>query len=297
MRTFTSVTFVSLTALAVLACSDDGHDHDHTDAAVDAIAVDAGPLPVTLTFAARVNGAPFACGQTYANVGAANSDYVAADFRFFVHDVALTPRGGGTPVPVTLAVNDHQTADGIALLDFEDGTADCQMGSTATYRALVGTVPPGEYRGLSFKLGVPFAKNHLDPAGAGAPYSDPGLSWAWQFGYKFVKADGVVGGEGFNLHVGSTGCPGADFEQPPTGPCVNPNLATIELTSFDPTVDTVVADVGAVLAGEDLTVNTADTAPGCMSFPGDPECDTIFAKLGLPFETVPPAAQTFFHVE
>ena len=34
-----------------------------------------------------------------------------------------------------------------------------------------------------------------------------------------------------------------------------------------------------------------------MSFPGDPECDTIFAKLGLPFEAVPAAAQTFFHVE
>jgi len=292
-HSFASLASPSLT-LSLVACGDDSAQQPTLDAPV---AIDAGTSAVTIRFAARVNGAPFACGHSYPNVGVANSTYVGADFRFFVHDVALVPRGGGAPVPVALTVNDHQTADGVALLDFEDGTSTCQMGSTATYTALVGSVTAGDYRGLTFKLGVPFGKNHLDPAGAAPPYTDPGLTWAWQFGYKFVKADGIVGGAGFNLHVGSTGCPGENFEQPPSGPCVNPNLATIALTSFDATADTAVADVGAVLAGEDVGVNTAKTAPGCMSFPGDPECDTVFPKIGLPFEAVAAGQQTFFHVE
>lgn len=293
---------IRLFALASLALSplaacgdDDEHVHDHPDAAVDA-AIDAGPLAVSIPFSAAIRGTPFTCGASIAGVGTMGSTYVASDFRFFVHDVALVPTGGGAPVPVTLTANAHQSADGLALLDFEDASGPCQMGSAATYTTLVGTVPPGSYSGLRFKLGVPFSKNHVDPAGAPAPLGEPGMLWAWQSGFKFLKTDGAVGGQGFNLHVGSTGCPGSTPTQPPTGPCTNPNVADISLPTFQLGTSTVVADTGPVLAGVDVSTNTAMTAPGCMSFPNDPECMTIFPRLGLPFGAVPAGNQALFTV-
>jgi hypothetical protein len=85
--------------------------------------------------------------------------------------------------------------------------------------------------------------------------------------------------------------------QPPTGACANPNRPAIALTGFDPATDTIVADVAPVLAGEDLTTNTPATAPGCMSFPGDPECDTILPRLGVPYGSAPAEAQRLFAVE
>ncbi|MBK9034232.1 MAG: metallo-mystery pair system four-Cys motif protein [Myxococcales bacterium] len=286
--------------LVVAACGDDhDHVHDTTDAAVavDAVTVDAATTQaVSLQFAARVGGTAFVCGQSYPGVGTTAASYVGADFRFFVSSVALVPVGGGAPVPVTLTVNDNQSAEGVALLDFEDATSACQTGTAATYTTLTGTVPVGSYDGVTFDLGIPDAQNHLDPTGELAPYNASGMLWAWQSGHKFVKIDGVVGGAGFNLHVGSTGCPGTNPQEPPTGPCVNPNRAAITLTGVGPT-STIVADIAPVLAGVDVAVNTAMTAPGCMSFPGDPECETIFPKLALPYGAMPAAAQALFQVE
>ena len=299
MRTVCSLVIASLTPFVLAACGDD-HDHDHVHidaAAIDAAAPDAPTTQaVSIRFAAKVGGAPFTCGQAYAGLGTSAASYVGADFRFFVSAPALIPTGGGAPVPIALDVNANQTADGVALLDFETNTATCQTGDAATYTTLTGTVPVGSYDGVAFTLGIPADRNHLDPALATAPYNAPGMLWAWQAGYKFVKIDGVVGGAGFNRHVGSTGCPGTDPQQPPTGACANPNRAAITLTGFDPATDTIVADIAPVLAGEDVAVNTAMTAPGCMSFPGDPECDTIFPKLGLPYGSAPAGTQLLFTV-
>ncbi|MEZ4403059.1 MAG: metallo-mystery pair system four-Cys motif protein [Kofleriaceae bacterium] len=302
MRSFKSCTLVSVLSISLVtvACGDNGSGDDvGVDAApaIDA-AIDApGPQAVSIRFAAKVGGAAFACGQSYPNQGATAATYVGADFRFFVSNVALIPTGGGAPVPVTLTVNDNQSAEGVALLDFEDNTGTCQTGTTATYTTLTGTVAAGSYDGLQYDLGIPAALNHLDPALEVAPYNAPGMLWAWQAGHKFVKADGVVGGNGFNLHLGSTGCPGSNPMAPPDAPCANPNRPTITLTGFDAATATVVADVGAVLASSDLTVNTTGTAPGCMSFPGDPECEIIFPRLGLAYGAAPAGAQTLFHVE
>jgi uncharacterized repeat protein (TIGR04052 family) len=281
----------------VPACGDDEHEHDHdvdaaisVDAAIDAPAVQA----VALRFAAEVEGTPFACGQSFTGIGSAASNYVATDFRFFVHDLRLTGTGG--EVPVALDVNEWQTADGIALLDFENGGTACQTGTTATHTAVTGTVPPGTYTGISFKVGVPFARNHLDATTAQAPLNVPAMYWAWSSGYKFIKADGTVGGAGFNLHLGSTGC-NATGSTPPSSPCTSPNVIDVTFTGYAPATSVIVADIGRVLADVDVSTNTAQTAPGCMSFPGDPECNTILPKLGLAYGGNPALAQSFFALE
>jgi uncharacterized repeat protein (TIGR04052 family) len=285
----------SIALLVVLvsgtACGDDDDPF--------AESVDASTEPevqaVTIPFAARVGGAPFECGGTYDGIGLASSEYVAIDFRFYLHDLELRRAGGDDYEPVTLDDDAAQEA-GVALLDFEDASGPCEMGSATTHTAVTGTVAPGTYSGVRFKLGVPFDQNHLDPAAPIAPLDQSGMSWAWQFGYKFVKIDGTVAGEGFNLHLGSTGCPGDSFETPPAEPCANPNIPTVEM-AFDPASDTIVADVATLLADVDVATNTTDTAPGCMSFPGDPECDTIFPKLGLPFGIIEAGPQALFAVE
>lgn len=275
--------------LVLGGCGDDAA-HEPPDASTpDAPST----LAVTIDFAAKIGGEAFACGQTYDAIGSAGSAYVASDFRFYVHDVRLV--GDGGTFAVELDEGPFQ-AGGVALLDFETGGAGCQMGSTSTHTAITGTVPAGTYTGIVFKVGVPFAQNHLDVAAANPPLDVPAMYWAWSSGYKFVKIDGAVGGAGFNLHVGSTGC-GTTGTTPPGAPCASPNVAEIELAGFSPGTSVIVADIAPVLADVDVSVNTADTAPGCMSFPGDPECVTIFPKLGLPYGDTPAGAQRLFTVE
>ncbi len=286
----------TVAAASLGGCGDDhdhDHDHDHTDAAVgDAPAPDAGPQAVSIAFAAEVGGAPFACGTTF-SVGSGASAYVASDFRFYVHDVRLIGPGGA--VPITLDAGAFQR-DGIALLDFETGGTGCQMGSPSTHTAVTGTVPAGTYTGVAFKVGVPFAQNHLDVATAAPPLDVPAMYWAWASGYKFIKMDGAVAGQGFNLHLGSTGC-GTTGTTPPTAACTSPNVMDVTLTGYTPGTSVIVADVARVLSDADVAVNSASTAPGCMSFPGDPECEVILPKLGLSYGVAPAASQTLFTVE
>ena len=285
------VSFPLIGSLA--ACGDNLDPADQPDAQVQPDA--AGPQAVTLQFAAKIGGTAFTCGQMYTGIGSTAAAYVASDFRFYVHDVRLVGAAGS--VPVTLDVNEWQNAAGVALLDFEDGTANCQMGSAPTHTALTGMAPAGTYTGIEFKIGVPFAHNHLDAATATAPLNIPAMYWAWSSGYKFAKLDGVVGGQGFNLHLGSTGCTAPSPMAPPTAPCTNPNVMTIALAGFTPGTSILVADPKPVLADVDVTTNSAGTAPGCMSFPGDPECTTVLPHLGLAYGTAPAGTQVLFAVE
>lgn len=285
-----TISILALTT-ALAGCGDNAeHEHEHPDAAMP---TDAAPQAVSIAFAAEVGGEPFACGQTYAGIGTAASAYVGTDFRFYVHDIRLVGTAGA--VPVTLDANDYQ-AGGVALLDFETGGTGCQMGSTGTHTIVTGTVPAGTYDAIEFKVGVPFEQNHLDVATAAAPLNIPAMYWAWSSGYKFLKIDGAVSGAGFNVHLGSTGC-GATGTTPPTTPCANPNVMDVALAGYTPGTSVIVADVARVLDAVDVSINTASTAPGCMSFPNDPECDTVLPKLGLAYGTNPAGAQALFAVE
>jgi uncharacterized repeat protein (TIGR04052 family) len=254
---------------------------------------DTGPQAIDIDFAARIGDVPFACNQTYTGVGSAASAYKGTDFRLYLHDVRLI--SGTDEVAIDLEESDFQH-DGVVLLDFEDASAGCDMGTTGTNLKVRGTVPPGTYTKLAFRVGVPFAKNHLDATTAAAPLNVPAMYWAWSSGYKFMKVDGTVNNAGFNLHLGSTGC-GVTGPTPPTAPCTSPNTLDVTLDNFLVGTSQVVIDHAPVLADVDVSVNTAQTAPGCMSFPGDPECNTIFPKLGLEYGANAAATQQLFRIE
>ena len=282
--------------------------------------------PVTLTFAAAVADQAVECGVTYEGVGAEGSTIEFQDLRFYVSDVRLLT-ADGEEVGLELEPNGWQHQN-VALLDFEDGSARCAAsGNEATNSAVTGTVPEGDYTGVAFTLGVPFALNHADVATAPAPLNVSSMWWSWQGGYKHARIDlmshsavmvnmqsgGNTGGQGsggqasgghgghggaaqaglWPIHIGSTGCESAASVIPPAIPCANPNLADVRLESIDLENDVIVADVGALLGGVDVSQSLETAPPGCMSGSEDPDCDVVFANLSL---EPGGASQRFFRV-
>ncbi|MEM6930305.1 MAG: MbnP family copper-binding protein, partial [Myxococcota bacterium] len=177
---------LGLPALLLLAC-----DPATDDPAPDEVE----PLSVDLAFAARVGGAPAACGVE-ATLGTSDTTGALADARLFLSTIQLRDADSGDWVDIELSESIWQQP-GLALLDFEDGTGACaDSGTSETNSTITGTVPDATYDAVRFDVGVPFESNHLDSAQAPAPLNAPGMFWAWQSGYKFVRVDwAVTGGE------------------------------------------------------------------------------------------------------
>lgn len=274
------------------------------DVGVDSpIVVDAGSdagSKFALSFEGRVGAEAFSCSKTYAGLGTTTATVEPLDFRFYVHDVRFV-RADKSEAKVQLDQDGTWQLDDIALIDFEDKTGTCANGTAPTNTSVKGTVAPGTYTGVKFKLGLPASRNHADVSTAPSPLNLSALFWSWQSGYKFLRVDSrlAIGDGGvpdggvpvFNLHLGSSGCTG----DPDGGTtvCTNLNLAEVAL-DLNPQSDTIVVDYAAVIAGNDLKTN-AGGAPGCMSGTTDPECPAVFTRLGLDLATGNPAAgQTFF---
>lgn len=273
----------------------------------------ADPETVTIQFAAMVGGQPFACGQRYPDLGSAGTEVTPTDFRFYVSEVALIDAEGKV-VPINLEQDGIWQYESVALLDFEDKSGPCANGTAETRDQVVGTIPAGDYQGLQFTLGIPFDLNHEDATLAPSPLNLTSMWWNWLGGYKFVRIDLEIptamamekhgdsghashgdhshGAEGgYLIHLGSTGCEVTPGNQKPDR-CGNRNAPVIRLDNFDPTQDTVIADLAALVADSDLSKNAPDTALGCMSGPEDGDCVGILANLGLGDST-----QTFFQVQ
>jgi uncharacterized repeat protein (TIGR04052 family) len=270
---------------------------------------------VTINFVGAVGDEAFVCGRSYAGLGRTGSTVTPSDFRFYVSEIhLLTP--GGQAVPVRLEQDGIWQYENVALLDFEDRTGPCLTGTPETRGVVVGRVPKGQYRGLRFTLGVPFALNHADATIAPSPLNLTSLFWSWQSGYKFVRIDLATVGRpqtivpgmvprfgdlegsqvlGFAIHLGSTMCAAEGATRPPSG-CRNPNRPTITLPDFDPDRDVVVADLKRLLDGVDVDTNQPGSPAGCMSTPTDADCNPLMRNFGLPFGAEPAGPQRFFRV-
>lgn len=280
IRAATSVLPIAVLSIALAACDDDPVSPPE-------------PIDLSLDFVAEVNGVAFACGQSYAGVGTANTEITPVDFRLYVHDVVLIDSEGGE-TPVELDQDGTWQHENLALLDFEDGSGPCVNGTGATNRSIRGTADGGDYTGVRFTLGVPFELNHIDQTTAPAPLDLSALFWSWNGGYKFARIDHTSAEvpTGWNVHLGSTGCtPGGGPTVVPTT-CTNEHRVDVTL-EMDPETGVVVADYGALLDGADLSVNVAG-APGCMSFPGDPDCPPVMNAFGLDYEGNASTGQNFF---
>lgn len=251
--------------------------------------------PVALQFTPMVGDAPFACGQTYANLGSEATTITPRDFRFYLHDVQLIAAGGAR-VPLTLTADDWQYQN-VALLDFENFTGGCQDGTPETNTTLRGMAPDGVYTGVTFTIGVPDAMNHQDLTSLPAPLNVTGLWWNWSLGHIFLAAvshaditDPAPAANDHYFHLGSIGCTG-DPEVGETVTCTKPNQPQIEITGFDPRTQPIVVDYGAVLSRSKLA-----TSVGCHSFTEEP-CAAPFDLVGLDWATgARTPTQTLFRV-
>jgi len=251
---------------------------------------DAGEREVTLRFAPRVGDQPFACGREFSGVGTGAATVSPLDFRMYVHEVALV-RASGERVPLAIHDDASWQHDGLVLLDFEDGSGTCMTGSPRTNLEVRGSVPDhDDYSGVEFVVGVPEAMNHLDGATAAAPLNAQGLWWSWAGGYKYMRLDLRPRTQPeFYFHLGATSCDGSVKDG---FACAFANRPRIRLEGFDPDADEIAVDALQILAGVDVERvpdGTTDTLPGCMAFPGDPECPAMMAPLGLRFESEQPA--------
>ena len=239
---------------------------------------------ITLTFAAHVGDEVAACGTTYDNVSSGNASREFADLRFYVSNVQLVTDTGDA-VTVELVQDDTWQVQNVALLDFEDATGACN-GNPALNNQVIGSVPEGNYTGVRFELGVPQTLNHLDTTTAPSPLNVTPMWWNWRGGYKFIRVDLVVPASdnpGWPIHLGSTGCSGEVATLPPSEPCSRPNVVNVQLDDFDPSEDTIVADIATLLTFSDVSQSLELAPPGCMSGPADPDCDTLFCVVsGFP---------------
>lgn len=232
--------------------------------------------PVSVRFAAVVGSTPWQCGNLYDGVGSSQASLQPQDLRFFVHGLELE-RADGSAAPVKLDDVAGWQANQVALLDFEDGRGKCNTGTPDLRSVVSGLVEPGDYVGLRFSVGVPFAENHKNAAVAPAPLAQSALSWNWQQGYIFLRFEGGTPAGRYEVHLGSTGCTGTTGNI--TG-CARPNRPVVDLPAFDTASQTVVFDVLRLLADSDLTRNAGDSV-GCASAASDPDCEGPFDHLGL----------------
>lgn len=257
----------------------------------------------TLRFSPVVGEALARCGERYADLGTDQAHASFNDFRMYVSNIQFIS-ADGTPVPFRLEQDGMWQFEDVALLDFEDGTAGCsEIGNAALNGEVRGTLALGDYVGVRFDVGVPFALNHVDVTAAASPLNLAALWWNWQGGYKFLRVDLMTDHPdvpAWNVHLGSTGCQSAAGAVPPREACARPNIASIHLMDFDPETSVIVADLAGLLAQVSLSENTL-MPPGCMSGVDDPDCPALFAGLGLSLaEGVCPdercAEQTFFRL-
>jgi uncharacterized repeat protein (TIGR04052 family) len=242
---------------------------------------DAGGVERELAFLARAGDEPFECGRELSGLGSTEVSGEPLDLRLYLHDVELL-RADAAPVPFELVADDTWQSERVALLDFEDASGRCRGGTEETHTVLIGRAPPGAYVGLSFRVGVPEALNHLDLSTAEPPLDVPGMYWSWQGGYKYLRADLATAEhpDGYVFHLGAAGCAGS----PANGyGCADYNVAPITLEGD---IDrAIVLDVRRLFAEVDLATSpdlVSDLVPGCMSSATDPECARLLAPLGLP---------------
>ena len=241
-----------------------------------------------IVFEPQVNGKGFACGATYTGVGLGlPGAYQINDWRFYVHDVTLIRPDGGRE-GVALYQDDIWQYQNVALLD---PRKNCGSGALPTNATVIGNVTNTTCTGICFKVGLPFALNHLDQATAPAPLNNAGMVLNARDGRIFIRVDGVGDpanlDEPFDLHLSSAGCPGSDPSKPPTAACGYPNVAEFCLNDFNLDQDHIIMDIGKALAASNVVVNTPNTPPGCLSSNADPECIPVIPRLNLDFTYIP----------
>ncbi|MGK0619190.1 MbnP family protein [Meiothermus cerbereus] len=145
--------------------------------------------PVELKISLRAGNQPLQWGQTYQTPQ--GQRYQIDLLKFYISEVALV-RPDGREVRV----------DGLALAEFK------REAPTQGVSVMKMDLPPGQYRGLRFNVGVPRELNHLDAGTQQLPLGvNSGMYWAWNPGYIFYRLEGTAllpeGNQKWVIHMGT----------------------------------------------------------------------------------------------
>ena len=227
------------------------------------------PQPVQIPFELTFADQPIKCAAFIAGKVVS-----LKDFRLYLHDIQLKrPDGDWQSLQLEPTAPFQNSAT--ALLDFENGTGDCDLGTTSMNKTIIGEIPPDDYQAIRFKVGVPFELNHRNPLTAPAPLNDSSMHWHWQAGYKFVRAEFAVNGKTNRLHVGSLQCKG---EVDDISHCEQPNRAEITLEGFSLGQSSIKIEVDDLITSLRLGSNEGLT---CMGGGDDPWCANALKWIGL----------------
>jgi len=244
---------------------------------------------------------PVTCDKPLAGFTGKGAPVRLRDARLYVSEIQLTNEQN-ISIPLILPPSQWQSRE-TALLDFEDGSETCKGGTSGLHTVVDGSLPKGRYKGLTFTVGVPvlgldkqgktYSPNHSDTVSAPPPLDNQAMGWSWQLGRKFIKIEvmptgGISRPNGsmasvWTVHLGSTGCKGNPVNNEAVS-CTRSNRIVITLPEFEPGNQVVGIDLDKLFQGSDLTTDKG-MASGCMSAPGDPECQPLFESLGLNIES------------
>ena len=250
---------------------------------------------ITISFALKAGDRDISCHDSHILLGADNSPTSIRDARLYISNVRLIDKTG-KEYPLNLTQNEWQYMN-VALLDFEDATGKCD-GNPQTNTSITGTSAVKNIQSIAFDIGVPVSGkdktgkrvslNHSNTETSPSPLNIAAMAWNWQGGRKFTKFE-LAPDEGvkrkndtikiWTIHLGSTDCAGNPASDEDLK-CSSPNRVEVKLDAFNPQKDKVVFDFKTLYVKAHITKDDYGAA-GCMSFAGDPECEPIFAQLGL----------------
>lgn len=124
---------------------------------------------IQISFKNVVNGAPLAL-NTGSYTNANGETFTVTTFKYYISNISLVKLDNSTlRIPDTYFLVDESAA----------------ASKTISFRA-----PVGEYRGISFKIGVDSTRN-VSGAQTGALDPVNGMFWSWNSGYIMAKMEGT----------------------------------------------------------------------------------------------------------
>jgi len=144
-------------------------------AACGAAATPAGS-PVRVEISHFAGAAPLVPSDAQAITTASGESFTVSKLRYYLSNVRLRRSDGSW----FAAPQNAESSEGYQLID---------AAVPASTKFEVANVPPGQYTGIEFLLGIDAARNH---AGAQTGALDParGLFWSWKTGYIFFAFEG-----------------------------------------------------------------------------------------------------------
>lgn len=222
---------------------------------------------VEISFVPQYAGAAISCDG-------GSGALALTDLRFFVHDIEMTG-ADGNPVQAVLKVVPGWQSEEVALVDLENGDANCINGSAATHAAITVSVPDGDYRGLRFSMSVPPHLNHGDPLLADGPLTQTPMHWHWRSGYKFLRAGVRSETDAAWLHLGSSRCRGNIGNL--LG-CDAGNRPRVWLPEFDPAKHSIGIELSHLFSAAELQDGIERS---CQMGPDEAACGDWLPALGL----------------